>query len=97
MAYIKTKPFKGYSAKYWNITTVQDNKANGTTTVILSLFKDRATRNADPSATLETYYYTLPGIDIKRAEIYPLLKTTLHDGADKNSVPIMADATDDLE
>jgi hypothetical protein len=97
MAFIKLVIFKGYNARYFNITSIQDNKNSNQTFVTLSMYKDKVTRSADPSATLAVYTYTLPGVDMKRQEIYPLIKTMVPDGYDPKETPIMADATDDLD
>ncbi|MCX6265879.1 MAG: hypothetical protein NTW16_00775 [Bacteroidetes bacterium] len=75
MGLIKSINFKGFLPEYWNITSISDNKATDKTTVIVSLYKDLATRAADPLATIATLEYILPGCDLTRADIYPVIKT----------------------
>lgn len=95
MGFIKPTTYKGFSPRYWSITSLRDDKLTNTTEVTVSLFKDRATRMAEPSATITTLVFTLPGIDLRRAEIYPLLKMIPHNEAKQGDPPFFEDATDD--
>lgn len=95
MAFIKNHEFKGYTPKYWHISSVSDNKADNTTRVIMSLFKDKATRISNPTAIISTMEFQIEGVDFKRNQIYPIVKTIRPLNANENDPPFFADATDD--
>jgi len=97
MGFIKAVDFKGFNPNYWNVTTLADNKATGKTTVTLSLYKDKATRTATPAATIAALTFTLQGVDMKRAQIYPMLKTVNPDEMQGAQGIYFADAEDDNE
>lgn len=94
MAFIKRQPHKGFLPEYWNITTLQDNKADGTTRATVSLYKDEQTRHDEPGATLDTLTFTIQGTDHTRAAIYPILKTINPDGQPQEAPYYFEDATD---
>lgn len=96
MGFIKAVDFKGFTPKYWNISTIADNKADNTTKVTVSLYKDKATRTAQPAATIAALTFTLEGCDMKRAEIYPIIKDIQPDELSKTPGPAyFSDATPD--
>lgn len=97
MALIKTVNFKGYEPCYWAITTIQDNKIDNKTKVILSLYKDKATRIALPTATITTLEFLVDGVDMKREELYPILKLTNPVALSEQQAIFFADAIDDLD
>jgi hypothetical protein len=59
MALKKTKQIKGYQAEYWRIIQINSNFDSKDSIVTLALYKNKATRDTDPNAILETYQYNL--------------------------------------
>lgn len=53
MALKKEKKIKGYKAEYWKITDLSLGLINSTMYVELGLFKDKPTRDSDPSAIMD--------------------------------------------
>lgn len=74
MALKKTQSYKGYTADYWRVTRVSCEYAHNQTQVIMALYKDKATRDADPDAVLLTQGKTFGGIIENRADAYAKVK-----------------------
>lgn len=97
MAIKKTIDFKGFDPNYWAITTIMDNKVENKTKVIVSLYKNRATRLSQPAATIATLEFIIDGVDKKRSEIYPLLKTINPEALKDQPQIFFADGIDEIE
>lgn len=59
MALKKIKQIKGYNAEYWRIVQLNTNFESKESVITLALYKDKATRDADPTAIVDTYQYNL--------------------------------------
>lgn len=76
MALILQKEWKGCTFEYWCITQKKWDKITNSTSVILSCFKDEATRREDlKNSILELNRNFLFQGDLTAEEIYPLIKT----------------------
>lgn len=107
MALKKTKQIKGYSAEYWRALEYHTNFNRNDAVVVMALYKDKATRDADPDAVIETVQLDL-GEDfhatqatnqdtlknIKVSEIYKHIKAEAETAEEGSQVKFFADATD---
>lgn len=59
MALQKTKQIKGYDTNYWRIIQLNSNFDRSDAVITLALYKDKATRTAEPGAILETIAFDL--------------------------------------
>ena len=55
MALKKAKTNKGYEAEYWRIIQVNCNADRNDAVATFALYKDKATRIADPTAVVDSY------------------------------------------
>ena len=74
MALKKQKQNYGYNFEYWMITARSYTKEPNRTDFVVSLYKDKATRDADIYSAVESRQYTLIG-DATTEECYNYLKT----------------------
>ncbi len=76
MALRLKKEYKGVLADYWRVRKWTNDVDSAETVVILFLYKDRTTRDADKTANvLETKQVILPLVDGGIADIYAALKS----------------------
>ena len=68
MAITKIKSIKGYNAEYWRISQLNSNFDRSDAVITLSLYKDKATRDLDSNATVDSLQYDL-GTDFSN-ELY---------------------------
>jgi len=61
MALQKTKTIKGFEANYWRFLEIHTNMNRNDAVCVFGLYKDQATREADPDAILETVQFDLDG------------------------------------
>ena len=77
MALNKIKNIKGIDCGYWKIVICKENYLSNTTDVNLGLYKDSTIKAENPK---ENIIYIekkrVPGIDLTRETIYPLLKVS---------------------
>ena len=60
MALQKTTTTKqGYSANYWRFLEIHSNVNRGDAVCVFGLYKDKATRDADPDAIVKTVQFNL--------------------------------------
>lgn len=59
MALIKPKIYKGFTASYWRIIQANTNMDRDDVVITLGLYKDKATRDEDHSAILDSYIFCL--------------------------------------
>lgn len=59
MALKKTKQIKGYQAEYWRIIQLNSNFDRWDAIITLALYKDKATRDADPQSVFEALQFDL--------------------------------------
>ena len=59
MALKKAKTNKGYEAEYWRIIQVNCNADRNDAVATFALYKDKATRIADPTAVVDSYQIDL--------------------------------------
>ncbi len=75
MALKLKKEHKGVRADYWRVRKWTNDVDSAETVVILFLYKDRTTRDADKTANvLETKQVILPQVDGGIADVYRALK-----------------------
>lgn len=92
MALKKAVDFKGYRPDFWAIVAVQDNIFEMKTRATVGLYKDQATFEQDNRQTITTLDFELPGINLTRAQIEPLIMTINPVGQEKAGVILFADA-----
>lgn len=68
MALKKTKQIKGYSAEYWRVLEYHTNFNRSDAVVVLGLYKDKITRDADENAVLEIVQIDL-GSDFHNTQV----------------------------
>lgn len=59
MALKKQKTIKGYPAEYWRILQLSTNMDRGDAVITLGLYKDKATRDADSMAVIDSFQVDL--------------------------------------
>jgi len=59
----KIKQIKGHDNEYWKIVQINSNLVRGDAVITLSLYKDKATRDADVDAVIDSYQIDL-GVDL---------------------------------
>lgn len=73
MALQKTSNFKGIDCNYWRINSYEWKVNENKTYVLVALYKDKATRTANVNNYVNMIKLSIPGIDLTRAQMYPLL------------------------
>jgi 2-C-methyl-D-erythritol 4-phosphate cytidylyltransferase len=92
MALKKVIEWKGINVEYWRIDTLTANFRNGMVIVALAVYKDQATRNADVTNLVKRAVRSIKGADLRREDVYPLLKQSIMvDGEETN---VLVDAED---
>lgn len=79
MALKLTQDFKGISVNYWKITQVIEDYRLNSTKVILSLYKDKATRTANIGNILQQREFIFDGIESDRAVLYGKIKEPINE------------------
>lgn len=78
MALKLSKTVKGIECEYWAITEVLAEKVSQTTRVQISVFKDRASREASISNSLESKFLSFPGYITDLSELYGKVKAPVY-------------------
>ncbi len=73
MALQKTHDFKGIDCSYWRILSYEWKIDENKTHVLVALYKDKAARTVNVNNYVMTIKLSIPGIDLTRAQMYPLL------------------------
>jgi len=100
MALQKTYNYKGFDAEYWMIDGISDCKTANTANVTFRLYKDKATREADPHGYIYSMNITVPAYQQTVDALYEAAKsaeTALDvwtEGDDPERVLFFADAED---
>ena len=110
MGIIKNKTVKGYVGSYWRIIQINCNFDRNDAVVTFGLYKDKETRNSDPSAVIDSYSIdlgemlnlsgndTVKNINISKA--YITLKEKALEESQKeekdDSLAFFADAVDSI-
>jgi len=76
MALQLTENYKGVSANYWKITDVEHRVKENRVIVLLSLYLDQQTRQADVENYLKSDELSFDGLDYTRADLYAKIKQT---------------------
>lgn len=66
MAYQKNKIKKGFTSNYWRFLEIHSNMNRADAVCVFGLYKDKATRDADPDAVIETVQFNL-GLELLNA------------------------------
>lgn len=106
MALKKAKTIKGFTIEYWRVLEYHTNLNRSDAVVVLGLYKDKATRDADKDAVVETAQFDLGegfhniqvGLDtlknVNVSEIYKYLKTKAQEEGVSEDLAYFADAVD---
>lgn len=107
MAFQKEKIVKNFSANYWRIISYSAHFDRNDAVVVLGLYKDKATREADANAVIDSAtinmgdgYHKLVNSkndkikNIKLGEAYAYLKTLAEDENSPDEVKFFIDAVD---
>lgn len=78
-----TENYKGIEANYWKILSTQQNFVQENTRIVIGLYKDHASRQADKTNVLKNESYVIDSVDLNRAGQYTALKN-LVTGKDEN-------------
>jgi hypothetical protein len=74
MALEKEIEYKGFTPKYWKITSFTSDAITNKTNVSIGLYKDKATRDGNVNDTIMTCNYSIEGLDFSREDIYKKIK-----------------------
>ena len=74
MALQKTYNFKGIDFNYWKIISSTSNALSNTMSVTIALYYNQQSRLNSTDNLFETRQYVFNGTDLKRSDIYPLIK-----------------------
>jgi len=70
----KTKTINGFDYSYWKIIQMRPNYIKETTRIDLALYKDKDTRDADPTNHVEVQCFTKSSLIESRADGYDAIK-----------------------
>jgi hypothetical protein len=97
MALNKPIDLKGYTYEYWMISSVSGNKLNGTTDVVLSLYKNQGQRDLELDSHIMQLHVRINDYTLVVPDLYTLLKqaeTSLDTFEDRDRIPFFADSND---
>lgn len=90
MGLVLSESYKGIDAEYWKITSQTENYITGDIYVVISLYKDKATRDITVENILKKEQHKVTGMDKARLDVYSLLKDDIPTpGFDGDGNPII--------